>query len=269
MDYLAIPSKELVTLCRQKGFRSLVGKSRSTLIALLNGPPPPPVNKKSRGGNCLKNGLTYETLIKNTLSQMKLLGFPITCEATSGAAKTPDIPFIVDNKRYSIEAKRQGAFEAGGKAFQLKDGVLSLPLTDDCKLHRELLPADYKPFNGLIPSFKKGDKTVKTWIDEKHNFPEERIACDDTELVAKYYNKQGSHYIQIENYGLYHTGEDVLQLGVPLFKCAVSLRVRCKQHGSSCLPGSVQVSINYDKKTLVKSPYDITQNDKLPPKLTF
>jgi len=49
---------------------------------------------------------------------------------------------------------------------------------------RSLLPKNYVPFEGKIPSFKKGDKSLETWSREKQNFKEERIVLDDLDQVA-------------------------------------------------------------------------------------
>lgn len=269
MEYASKTLKDLLVLCKEKGIRGCSGKKRSALIKALNGET---TFTKSRGGGCLASGLAFESAILERLKGLHYKGEQIVVKKTSGAARTPDIPILIKNGEEAmslcIEVKNKGAFEAGGKAFQLVGDQLILPDKEEFRLHRELLGVDYKPFEGRIPSFKKGDKKVETWIAEKHLFPEERIACEDTQIVANYYRKQGSAYIVVEEYGIYHTGEDILNLKVPMFECKVSLRVRCKQHGSSPLPGSVQVSINYDKKTLKKSPFDLMDDKRLPVAMT-
>ena len=218
---------------------------------------------QSRGRNCLKNGKQQEETIRNRLQQLKQEKFDIVCdEKTSGSQITPDITFQLKGNIYKIEIKTKRAFEAGGRAFQYKDEQLIM----EDPFFRSLLPKNYVPFEGKIPSFKKGDKSLETWSREKQNFKEERIVLDDLDQVALQQKAQGSSYIQIEGYGLYHTGEDVLDLDVPMFTCKVTLRVRCKQHGKTSLPGSVQASINQNKKQLSKSCYDLDTN--LPPKLT-
>jgi len=53
-------------------------------------------------------------------------------------------------------------------------------------------------------------------------------------------------------------------LGVPLFKCNTRIRIRCKRHGSTSMPGSVQAALIYTKNSIKLSPFDLQK--KLPPK---
>lgn len=79
--------------------------------------------------------------------------------------------------------------------------------------------------------------------------------------MIAYYKGKGVHYIQIEKYGLYHTGNDILNLGVPIFYCNQVLRIRTSKHKKKVAGGRVPTDvvgdINYDKKTLIKSMYDL------------
>lgn len=84
--------------------------------------------------------------------------------------------------------------------------------------------------------------------------------------MSEYYKSKGVYYIQVEGYGLYHTGNDVFNLDVPLFECKQYLRIRTSKHkkflGNIRIPTDVVGDINYDKKTLIKSIYDL--DNKLP-----
>jgi hypothetical protein len=110
------------------------------------------------------------------------------------------------------------------------------------------LIGDYVPFKGNVPSFVNGDKSFETWVNEKHNFKGEYIPVRD-DAVTQYYANKGSKYIYIESKGMYHTGEDPCKFGVPLFLASTRIRIRCKQHGSSSVPGSVMASLVFKHPT--------------------
>ena len=210
----------------------------------------------SRGKKCLQNGISYEQKILLKLSMISYKNYPIQIQHKSGGATmNADIQLQVGDILIQIEAKNKGAFEGGGKTMKLHNGRLSCP---NGSIHSIILDG-YTPWSGRIPSFLKGDKSLRTWNCEKFFFRDEyrRIAPD---VISQYYYKKNIHYIQVEGKGLYHTGNDILQLGVPLFECRARLRIRCKQHSSSSMPSSVQASFTFDRRSLDTSPYDIESN---------
>jgi hypothetical protein len=156
-------------------------------------------------------------------------------------------------KTIGLEAKNLGTSEGGQRAFALQDDKLVIPESGRNRIHRTCLPADFVPFGGRIPSFKKGDLTRETWDKERELFRDEHIRCSST-AIAEYYRMKGSSYIQIQGMGLYHTGTDVCGWGVPLFKCPTRMRIRCKTHKGN-VPTTVQAALNYNKDRLEKSPY--------------
>jgi hypothetical protein len=85
--------------------------------------------------------------------------------------------------------------------------------------------------------------------------------------VAENYRAKGAHYIHVRGKGIYHTGEDPMGWGVPMFVTPCKLRIRAKQHGSGSVPQDVQVSLTYDNK-LAPSPYDFMDLTRLPPGFT-
>jgi hypothetical protein len=224
--------------------------------------------KKSKGKQATVQGNTYEEKIAKRLSELKydkkeILVDSIT--AKSDSSKN-DISFKIDkvDTLFFVECKNKGSFEGGGKRFKLVDNKLIIP--EEC-IHKSLL-IDYIPFKGEIPSFLKGDKNMKKWKEEKINFKDEyiRVASD---TINEYYQKKGVHYIQIENYGLYHTKEDILKLGTIKFEVSTKIRIRCKQHSSSSLPSSVQASFVFSRKYMNESPVDLCVEEKLPKILEF
>jgi hypothetical protein len=165
---------------------------------------------------------------------------------------------------YGLESKTLNASEGGQRKFYLKEGILELPNDDRTRIHRALLPPDFKLWEGRVPSFVKGDRTQDTWNKEAASFRDVYVNADNT-AVANFYKKKGTHYIQIEGKGLYHTGEDPCNFGVPLFSCSTRLRIRCKRHKGS-IPGTVMAALNYNKNTLPKTPFCLI-NGPLPSSL--
>jgi|GEM_PF-6438806 len=189
-------------------------------------------------GTQATSGKAYEDRIRNIL-----IGLGENVPPTAGSARGPDIKICREPNDISIEVKSGEAKEGGQFTVPIVDGKLVF--------NNKIL------WEGNIPSFLSGDKTKETWLKEKHIFRNDRIELDDRTVIAKYYKDKGSSYIQVEHKGLYHTGEDPLKLGAPLFEADTTLRIRCKQHTSSSVPGSVMASLEFDRVSLKKSPINL------------
>jgi len=189
-------------------------------------------------------GRSYEIRVRNAFRQRGIE----TLDQTAGATKANDVTIIVDGVHHGVEVKTKNAFEGGQGTFQFRDGRLTM----NDPFFRSLIN-NHVPFEGRIPSFLRGDKTFETWIAEKRNFKPSYIPVGD-DAVTRYYANKGSTYIYIETKGLYHTGKDLCLLGVPEFQGKTRVRIRCKQHGSSSVPGSVMASLVF-KHPIEKSPF--------------
>jgi len=221
-----------------------------------------------RGANSFKAGMEFEGGLLDTLKRTyDVQNGDCLCAfdtVSAGAEEGIDVPFHFRGASYGLEAKTLNASEGGQRKFIVKDGTLQLPDDDRAKIHKALLPPGFILWEGSIPSFLKGDRTQETWDKEAASFRDVYINADNT-TVADFYKKKGTHYIQIEGKGLYHTGEDPCNFGVPLFTCTTRLRIRCKRHHGS-VPGTVMAALNYNKNTLPKSPFCL-MNGPLPPNL--
>jgi hypothetical protein len=82
----------------------------------------------------------------------------------------------------------------------------------------------------------------------------------------RYYHSKNTYYIQIENIGLFHTGEDILALDVPFFSCKTKLRIRSTKHKKNGIPTDITAAMQFDRKSLIKSLYNFETN--LPSKFT-
>lgn len=185
------------------------------------------------------NGKTCEIRVRNMFRQRGIE----TLDQTAGSTNAQDVVLVVSGQEYGVEVKSKKASEGGQKMFQFRDNRLIL---DD--QYFSSLIGDYVPFKGEVPSFLKGDKSIEVWMIEKGMFKGEYISVEN-DAVTRYYANKGSSYIYIESKGLYHTGEDPCQFGVPEFRGVTRMRIRCKQHGKSSVPGSVMASLVFKHPT--------------------
>lgn len=211
---------------------------------------------KSRGRNCFKSGKSYQEKIVEKLRSIFIYDKLYDIEEVTGAKSGPDITIkgrIEGN--IGIEVKRKGAFEGGSSKMVYDHQNKKLTFLDNT-LHKEMLNNKII-YDGKNLPWYEGQKTKDHYKNVQHIFNKEiRIELPDTSM-ANYYKASGVHYIQVEGYGLYHTGEDILDFGVPYFECQQSLRIRSSKHKKNGIPTDVVGDINYDKKTLKKSDYDL------------
>jgi hypothetical protein len=202
----------------------------------------------SRGKNCFSSGKAYQHHIYETLSSMTNKVIEV-----DGAKSGPDIVLYVKDQCIGLEVKNKGGFEGGSAKMTYQQDRLRF--TEDT-IHHQLL-GDQVVYEGRNLPYYEGKINTTDYDEVKHIFDKEisKEVSDDT--MAAYYKKTGVHYIQIEGYGLYHTGHDILQLQVPFFTCEQRLRIRTSKHKKNGVPTDVVGDINYNKKTLSKSPFDI------------
>jgi hypothetical protein len=189
-------------------------------------------------------GRSYEIRVRNAFRQRGI----DTLDQTAGSTKANDVIIVVDGEHYGVEVKTKKAFEGGQGAFQFRDGRLIM--NDPFFVS---LIGNHVPFEGRIPGFLMGDRSIDTWIKEKRIFKPSYIPVGN-DAVTRYYANKGSAYIYIETKGLYHTGKDPCFFGVPEFRGKTRVRIRCKQHGNTSIPGSVMASLVFKQPT-EKSPF--------------
>ena len=129
-------------------------------------------------------------------------------------------------------------------------------------------------FSGKTPTFLEHPVTHSEWTAIKKETPEFKdtyIPCGDN-TISQLYKAKGCQYIQVDGKGLYHTGEDTCDFGVPYFECPQRVRIRLKVHtrsnkkGHMCL--SVMAAAQPTKlKDLKASTYSLDAVAKLPPNL--
>lgn len=220
---------------------------------------------KSRGKTSFKNGKRYQTNICDRLNHITIDGTLGVATEVKGADSGPDISYKIKDIIVGVEVKNKGGFEGGSSKMEYSEELKTLHFPHS-KLHQRYLGGK-TIYGGRNLPWYKGERTQQSYNSVSHVFDVEiRIELPET-AMSEYYNNSGVHYIQIEGYGLYHTGNDILKLGVPFFKCEQRMRIRTSKHkkplaSGASIPSDVVGDINYIKKTLIRSEYDL--NDNLP-----
>lgn len=126
-------------------------------------------------------------------------------------------------------------------------------------------------FRGNIPPFFQRKIPYEEWErikKEQKDIWEDAYYDISETAISDLYRKKGCQYIQIDEYGLYHTGEDVCDFKVPEFKTPQRIRVRIKVHSRTKSQLSVTAACQpTDIRKLSKSPFSLDDMGKLPKNL--
>lgn len=136
---------------------------------------------------------------------------------------------------------------------------------------QEIFMSYVNTMNFPVPPFFERSITFDEWSHIKSMY-KDRYREVPNETISRAYRAKNTSYIQVNGYGLYHTGVDVCGFNVPLFACQQFIRIRCKRHGKrDCngkhVPSSVMMSFRPKLKTLPKSPYSLDCMERLPKNL--
>jgi hypothetical protein len=223
--------------------------------------------KKSRGKNSFKHGNMYEQRICDKLKTLCYKQLPIDVHSTAGSTPEPDIKTTiqVDGVPVNVcfEIKNGGAFEGGCAKFVPTLG--GMKIEKEC-IHKSIL-GDAVVYDGHILPWCEGKRTAEDWERVKHIFGRDIYMDAAPDAIAKYYREKGVYYVQIEKLGLYHTGNDILGLGVPMFVCKVAMRSRSSKHKKKGIPTDVTGGLQFERSSLQSSPYDL--DSRLPACLTL
>jgi hypothetical protein len=205
----------------------------------------------------LHSGAAFERRVADWLATLRYKGHAFEVEATAAAGHGIDIPTTWNGLRVGWESKRANAFEAGGRKMKIIDGKLGV---HEDGLLKDLL-GQTPVFNGEVPRFLV--ETVAEWSQEEADRFRDVKYSVDSHAAAAYYAAKETHYIVVEGRGIYHTGIDILELGVPKFVCDLKLRIRTSKHKTHRLPDGtrvptdVVVDLNYNPRTLPVSPVQL------------
>lgn len=201
----------------------------------------------------LHYGVAFEHRVAQRLAALRYKGHTFSVQSIAGAGDDTDIQTTWNGIPVGWEAKRKGAFEAGSRKMEVQDGRLVVHTEGIVKQ----LVGDIQVFGGEIPRFLT--ERVTEWSrEDAERFKDDKYPLRST-AAAEYYAAKHTQYIVIEGVGVYHTGVDVLNLGVPLFACVMTLRVRTSKHRKKLatggrVPTDVVVDLNYNRRTLPSTP---------------
>lgn len=168
-----------------------------------------------------------------------------------------------DWMQMSICKKNNTDWGSKGKGpIKIPEGAKTL--LEDLLQNQMIYPED--------PPFMDQYLSYEEWLPYKEYYKDLYIPCPST-TISEVYRAKKCQYIQISEHGLFHTGEDVCDFGVPYFDCEQRLRIRIKIHKTSISYGknkgkmiaSVIVSPQpKDIRTLEKSPYTLDHRKGIP-----
>ena len=205
------------------------------------------------------NGKNYQHSIFHRL--IDVMNFVGLVKEVEGSKSGPDIRFILNNLDIGLECKNKGSFEGG--SLKLSFDKNRLVFVDETSIHSKILGND-TIYDGLNLPWYDGKRNYEDWTEVKAVFEKDiyKKATDDS--ISEYYKSIGTYYIQIEGKGLYHTGLDILNAGVPFFSCPINLRIRSSKHKKNGIPTDITGALIYNKRNLQKSCYSLDVDGKLP-----
>jgi hypothetical protein len=228
----------------------------------------PIVAKKSRGANSFKSGNEYEQKCHSILQSITYRGEKLTVKPAAGATHDCDVICLVPVSGNIIpvgfEVKNLGAFEGGAK--KLYSTPTGMTILEE-GIHKSII-GDRQLYGGAILPWYQNKKTLEDWKAVEHIFKPDIYIETSHDSVANYYRKKGTYYIQIEGKGLYHTGEDILELGVPMLTSVVKMRIRSSKHIKNGIPMDITAALQFNRRTIGKSPYSL-EGGQLPPCMTL
>lgn len=222
--------------------------------------------KKPKGSLCSKKGKEYENKVYNVCSKIKFKNSNVpfcTNDNLAGSSANIDIVCNFDNfdNLDNLDNKKETISEIGIeiKKCNAPDWTqLSITFKDEMwrskgrnkipNKSREIIEEiinDKKIFNNKIPPFVNNKIKHSEWLEIKkknEDFKDCYFECDE-DTIARLYKAKKCYYIQVSDKGLYHTGEDICNFGVPYFKCKQRLRVRTKIHKKANKQGYMNASV--------------------------
>lgn len=229
----------------------------------------------SKGARCSIQGRQYERDVADTC---KLFGSPFmdipfntqTHEQLGGCTAKQDVYLNwMSQDDIGLEVKRKTPDWMQMNIVPTENGGW-IPSTR-CKIpveSRDVFCRFLQDVVFPVPPFLHRDITYAEWTECKSVYKDKYYEVP-SDTIADAYAAKKTHYIQLHGYGLYHTGVDVCNFGVPLFACQQYIRVRCKRHGKTDatgkhIPSSVMTSLCPKLKTLPKSPFSLDNASMFP-----
>jgi hypothetical protein len=222
--------------------------------------------KQKKSSKCFASGKKYQTKICENINNIEYNGKRCYAVEVEGAKAGKDIVLKLpqlSELNNGIETKNGGAFEGGCKKMIYNNIDKRLEIAEE-SIHKTIL-GDSIIYEGMNLPWYEGKKSMEEWDKVKSIFNKDIYLAANNDAISKYYREGGVAYIQIENRGLYHTGEDPLNIGVPYFECEIKLRIRSTKHKKNGICTDVTAALQYNKRQLVKSQFSL--DGILPPSM--
>lgn len=243
------------------------------LLLKLDGLKLNPIKARS-GINAQKSGINYEQRVWDVCSSLCwILNGDEFCtideKELGGNSTKPDISCnFMGYNNLSIEIKKFKTPDWMQLSIVPINGIWKSKgrnqIPDSCVSIFESIISENRIYE-KIPPFLTGKVKTEEWKTMKNNFKDVYIPCD-SQTIAKLYSNKKCKYIQISELGLYHTGNDICNFGVPYFECNQRMRIRTKIHKSNN-NGYIQASVTaaiqpveYPKQ----SPFSLDDIKKIP-----
>jgi hypothetical protein len=250
----------------------------------------PKVEQKLKGGaKCLDNGIKYEKKIWdnlkyitinnkkfNTQTELELGGSTlktdILCNFNNNIKNIGiEIKNIISTEYIQLDVHKNKGDKWQGPSKSRNPLSIVNRYLEEINSQSDLYYGILPPLNKTREEFDKWQEwLVKEKIKRCHGKTKEYTwICKDKDFVRKNYRDKGCHYIQINNYGLYHLGEDICNFNVPEFNPdIIILRLRCKRRGGKgCIPSSITMSPTISG--LIKSNFTLDNIEKMPKNLIY
>lgn len=233
-----------------------------------------PTIQNTRGAKCSINGKKYEERVANVCNSLKSVyqDVPLNTQSISelgGCTSGQDLYLNYKSiNDIGVEVKRitpdwmQMSIRPDNNGNWSSSGRTKIP-HDSKTIFESYISSTEFP----VPPFLDRDITYEEWERIEDTYKDKYIDIP-SDTISRAYSAKNTHYIQLLNYGLYHTGNDPCNFGVPYFECHQRLRIRCKRHGKKDstgkhIPSSVMASLCPKLSTLKKSNYTLDDNKVL------
>jgi len=203
-----------------------------------------------KGSRCSTNGKKYEDMCYENIKHSAKI-------VKQGGGSSHQVDIYTQNGH--IECKPSYSPDWGQCRIKWKDNSW-VPINNI--FQKYMGKVKFKP-----PPFEVNKITYEHWLNIKHDYRDEYIYIDNQE-IQNFYKKKDCAYIQIKGYGLYHLGEDPLELKVPEFKLKQRIRIRAKVHSKTNSQLSVTAAFQpVNIKQLKPSIYSLDDKTRIPPNL--
>jgi len=243
--------------------------------------------KKSKGSQCSVSGNNYEKKIHNVVKNCHINGKPFNTqkeEELAGSSSKNDIECnFMNEKDIGIEVKKSNTPDWMQCSIKYNnennrwEGGEKCKIPNECKEMFNNIIKDVNLYDGEIPPFMKKTITHEEWVTIKKetNKWDDKYIDIPSDSISRLYQAKGCYYMQIsDGFGLYHLGNDICGLDVPLFNIEQQLRIRTKIHTRKNNKGFCNLSVTVacqpkNIKELIPSKYSLDDKDKLPPNIIY